>query len=1021
MATLTSSGSAPGTHDRNAAGSSAPVLEFLCLFTHDIRRKQKRWQDGRLKYHLFNKRVMVYDDRGNFVGDMHWRRDWELDEGEEVELERGGIIVQVAECVGRQNQDLSELLDKRAIEKEQRAAVRPAVVPVPMHTPLSVTRPRPQVQDHFQTRHRPLNALLGTPSGHHGRAVVPAVSPFEQRHAANETPDRQTDSRPTKRTKYDDLPSSKMGYAQSLFGAPLSLSGVPMSSAPTRRAPKPQPRVEIPPSPEEVTQNPVVPMEPVGEAAGQLDRRSRMSNTNVVAGLQARHSGADTAPRVTSRHFANDQADTLADSGPVIAEEQQQTELPGVNGLGHRNPAPASRTAPWRTELPKPTKATPVMQRNAANPFVRQNPEKFGNNQTRDISGPSNGEEIIILDDDREASDQAEETPVPRKAKPNITSKRTASDVQPQRNVRRKKSPLPPRASPSRMESGLKDAPPRDLGTETGSEAAQKEPRTELRLKSRQKRGLLVMSEMAKKSQRKKAQRASSQPTQKAPGTSGPSQQDKPPRARSANHDAVENSALATSGTLRKSPKTTTERPKTADSVYDIPENTNDEHIHQESPSPGRAAKPKKPVKNGEPATRKAKSVQAKMVQPDPEPRSRNHLLRTSTRLASKVSHRENQIEGNPSCAPVEQISSDGNPEEDLPHVPVGPRLVKLGNRSVKSREIIGFVMSSSPVLSEPDTPSSPPRPEVNKDSFQVMERPDPIVETREDALTAMQNPSPMPNTRMDARTNMADSLKTSTPNGTTPSLQRHNSLPERRECSSIQDTGRFSGASNSVGQLPSRVSLRSGLNRAKSAVTRAEIGGVVDVHPLATGSDLPNAAPVGDAASTTVSKNLSPVENQTKASGGGLHSESHKLPDSLHRGQQPSVIRSLEKPAAAEAGPIRSVVPTEATTGTGTNPPPPPRIVNPATRGRKAALKSHAAGQTPQSVLPPPDPLADRSVNLLRGSEAASRPAVAPAAAAGGNERPKRKMTFPGFASVKEGGPWSREAHDLLETGRPR
>ncbi|KAJ4402154.1 hypothetical protein N0V85_005366 [Neurospora sp. IMI 360204] len=99
MASVVSSGrSAAGA---NETGSTAPVLEFLCLFTHDLKRKQKRWQDGRLKYHTFNRRVMVYDDRGNHVGDMHWRRDWDFDEGEEIELERGGVIVQVAECVAR--------------------------------------------------------------------------------------------------------------------------------------------------------------------------------------------------------------------------------------------------------------------------------------------------------------------------------------------------------------------------------------------------------------------------------------------------------------------------------------------------------------------------------------------------------------------------------------------------------------------------------------------------------------------------------------------------------------------------------------------------------------------------------------------------------------------------------------------------------------------------------------------------------------------------------------------------------
>ncbi|KAM7183044.1 Protein of unknown function (DUF2439) domain containing protein [Naviculisporaceae sp. PSN 640] len=245
MSVLASSGAAPGSRDNGH--SSAAVLEFVCLFTHDLRRKQKRWQDGRLKYHTFNKRVMVYDERGNFIGDMYWRRDWDFDEGEEIELERGGVIVQVAECVGRQNQDLSELIDKRAKEKEQRAAQRPAVPFVPMHTPLSITRTPAGQRDHFQTRHRPLNQLLGTPTGHHGRALVPTESPYEQRRAADRTPDEESSSRAQKRRRHDDLQSSKMGYAQALFGAPLTLSGASMSSAPIRRPalPRPQPRIDL--------------------------------------------------------------------------------------------------------------------------------------------------------------------------------------------------------------------------------------------------------------------------------------------------------------------------------------------------------------------------------------------------------------------------------------------------------------------------------------------------------------------------------------------------------------------------------------------------------------------------------------------------------------------------------------------------------------------------------------------------------------------------------------------------------
>ncbi|KAL8383604.1 hypothetical protein RB595_010683 [Gaeumannomyces hyphopodioides] len=209
------------------ATSTAPVLEHICLFTHDLKRKHKRWQDGRLKFHAFNQRVMVYDERGNFVGDAHWREDYDFGEGEELQLERGGTIVQVCECVGRHDQDLSELLDKRALDKSQRAAQVAARAPAASAAGLG-SRPvvRQVLADHSQLRHRPLSQLLGTPTGHHGRAVVPSESPFEQRQkAAEDTPP------PSKRSRREVSPPSKAGYAQNLFGTKLCLSSQPRSSA----------------------------------------------------------------------------------------------------------------------------------------------------------------------------------------------------------------------------------------------------------------------------------------------------------------------------------------------------------------------------------------------------------------------------------------------------------------------------------------------------------------------------------------------------------------------------------------------------------------------------------------------------------------------------------------------------------------------------------------------------------------------------------------------------------------------
>lgn len=227
-----------------SAPSTATVLEFRCLFTHDLRRKQKRWQDGRLKYHSFNARVMVYDERGNSVGDMHWHGEYDFGEGEEVQLDRGGVIVQVEELVERRETDLTELVDKRLQEKQQRqiqqlarSAAPSAVLPRSLPRPQAIAPDRAQPQ-----RHRPLHNLIGTPTGHHGKALVPKESPYEQRQQTAESPD----DRAAKRRKYDDPPPSKSGYASALFGQTLTLSATPSSSVPAIRRPRPEARSDPP-------------------------------------------------------------------------------------------------------------------------------------------------------------------------------------------------------------------------------------------------------------------------------------------------------------------------------------------------------------------------------------------------------------------------------------------------------------------------------------------------------------------------------------------------------------------------------------------------------------------------------------------------------------------------------------------------------------------------------------------------------------------------------------------------------
>jgi hypothetical protein len=139
---------------------------------------------------------MVYDDRSNFVGDSHWREDYAFAEGEEVELERCGILVEVSECVGTREQDLTPLLNRVVKDGQEKAHVR-AVASSPL---------------------RPPGLGIRTQTVGSSRA-------------------EQTDLRAAKRRKPNNSPHVKNGYAQNLTGATLALLGTPSTAAPLRYDP----------------------------------------------------------------------------------------------------------------------------------------------------------------------------------------------------------------------------------------------------------------------------------------------------------------------------------------------------------------------------------------------------------------------------------------------------------------------------------------------------------------------------------------------------------------------------------------------------------------------------------------------------------------------------------------------------------------------------------------------------------------------------------------------------------------
>ncbi|KAL8852660.1 MAG: hypothetical protein Q9221_002420 [Calogaya cf. arnoldii] len=169
--------------------NTAPVLSYNCLYTHDLRRKAKRWQDGVLKYHTFNKRIMVYDVPRNFIGDTHWRESQAIQDGDELELEKG-VLIQIGEevKVERTETDLTELLEKRKPKPTcdgpkvpLPAAVRTPSTPQP-NSIANATSTTSMSAAFSQLRPKSLNALLGRPKGPVGRATLPSKSPAEQRY-----------------------------------------------------------------------------------------------------------------------------------------------------------------------------------------------------------------------------------------------------------------------------------------------------------------------------------------------------------------------------------------------------------------------------------------------------------------------------------------------------------------------------------------------------------------------------------------------------------------------------------------------------------------------------------------------------------------------------------------------------------------------------------------------------------------------------------------------------------------------
>jgi Protein of unknown function (DUF2439) len=214
----------------NPTQSTASVLEFSCLYTRDITRKRKRWQDGILNFHTFNRRVMVYDSTRNFVGDLHWRpmtsskagvEDF-VDEGE-IKLQNG-MLVEIGERKGVTETDLRPLLtrkEKGDLGSEGNDRSSPISARFATGTGRSISEMRSSVENAraalnrvsvARPKHRSLNSIL---KGNGSRPTV-TDSPFEQRKRMSDEQDAEP-KRPAKKPRAVSVQQSpRQEYASSI-------------------------------------------------------------------------------------------------------------------------------------------------------------------------------------------------------------------------------------------------------------------------------------------------------------------------------------------------------------------------------------------------------------------------------------------------------------------------------------------------------------------------------------------------------------------------------------------------------------------------------------------------------------------------------------------------------------------------------------------------------------------------------------------------------------------------------------
>ncbi|KAF5001254.1 hypothetical protein FGRMN_1154 [Fusarium graminum] len=711
----------------------------------------------------------------HFIGDAHWQGGDDLEPGDEFQLDRGSAIVQVSDRTGQREQDLTELLDKRAKEVEKRRTN--AGTRTPGSSAAVAQTPRnDQNAPHFQLRHRPLNDLVGGPS-RIGRAVISPHSPYDVRKMA-ESPGQQQDSlseeaRPSKRRRHEDSPPSKMGHARALFGTPLTLtpfsSSIPLARSQTLREKNTAgPTVTstgLRDGPSRVLQranrgsksppsSPPTPKPKETETVASAPRRTltqRASLKELLAGNEHNRIGEHPQPRevvarnrVTNSKQARHQLSHTEDNVISLLSQEQKPQKPRVD------------TAPRVFRNAKPNQEQGADNSTSSRTSTRKVVETVDSN--RDEQQPEDPDEEAFLCwlAQSEAAASAQQTsesftnprPGPSKRLNSDTLSKAKKSVQKtqQKAVREPtekagdeeiRPAQRQKASPKSLRSKVVDISeshgkkralvidrPPVTETDADNPPPAKEPRTELRIRSRQRRGLLMVA------QNKQGKRAEST-VRSLPSSSGagsdalvtpPPITEKTPTLKEteAAQKIVEETNMPQKVRKRQNPSISND--------YTTSEHEPDNAQPAQGPASNRIEEYRSTILHGDPHKitnrdlNKGSSEGFVLIQqPDDEcgpngnassdnnlddrasvtsPRRRTNPSRRGRPKAAQVVLSDEEDEAGVDGSLPKSDIEDGNLSTESeagrklePKPSAGPKITKMSRKSVKSKEIIGFIM----------------------------------------------------------------------------------------------------------------------------------------------------------------------------------------------------------------------------------------------------------------------------------------------------------------------------------------